>query len=245
MLTWMWNWIWPRHMTEFRGYSQPKWWEDFVSLKWFFIWYGGLCPTTCIQFWLMVGNLFFRSSRRLRQRDPLSHTLLIIASEVLSITYMGMHILRDIIFQSGVLILIIYLSRWYHPFFFTWERSLVIKIIRVLKEYASTSGKMINKYKRCFYLHEKHFLLWKIRLRRFAGIRQRTFPFLHLGCPIFYGRSISRYFEDLIRKVSMIIFSWHNISLSFGGNYVHVNHVLNSMLVYLLSTMNPTKKVMD
>ena len=130
-------------------------------------------------------------------------------------------------------------------FFFTWERSLVIKIIRVLKEYASTSGKMINKYKRCFYLHEKHFLLWKIRLRRFAGIRQRTFPFLHLGCPIFYGRSISRYFEDLIRKVSMIIFSWHNISLSFGGNYVHVNHVLNSMLVYLLSTMNPTKKVMD
>ena len=97
----------------------------------------------------------------------------------------------------------------------------------------------------CFYFHEKTPLIVEIRLRRLVGIRQRTFPFMYLGCRIFYERSISGYFEDLIRKVSMIIFSWHNISLSFGGNYVHVNHVLNSMLVYLLSTMNPTKKIMD
>ena len=95
-----------------------------------------------------------------------------------------------------------------------------------------------------FYFHEKTPLIVEIKLRRLAGIRQKTFPFQYLGCPIFYERSIYGYFEDLIMKVGIIIFSWHNKFLSFGGKQVLVNHILQSMPIYLLSTMNPTKNVM-
>ncbi|WMV21122.1 hypothetical protein MTR67_014507 [Solanum verrucosum] len=129
--------------------------------------------------------------------------------------------------------------------FCSGERRSVIKMMQVLKEYESTSGQMINKSKSCFYLHEKTPLIVAIRLRRLTGIRQGNFPFLYLGCPVFYGRSNSGYFEDLIRKVAKRIFPWHNKFLSFGGKQVLVNHVLQSLPIYLLSAMNPTKKVME
>lgn len=64
---------------------------------------------------------------------------------------------------------------------------------------------------------------------------------MYLGCPLFYGRKIKSHFEDLIRKVARRIFSWQNRFLSFGGKYILINHVLQSLPIYLLSAMNPPK----
>jgi len=88
-------------------------------------------------------------------------------------------------------------------------------------------------------------LIVAIRLRRLTGIRLDNFPFADLGCPVYYGRKTASYFEDLVRKISRRILSWHNKFLSFGGKHVLMNNVLQSMSVYMLSTMNPPKKVIE
>lgn len=52
-------------------------------------------------------------------------------------------------------------------------------------------------------------------------------------------------FEELLRKITNRIRSWHNRFLSDGGRQVLKNHVLNSILIYLLSIMNPPKMVLE
>lgn len=47
------------------------------------------------------------------------------------------------------------------------------------------------------------------------------------------------------RKVDRRILSWHNKLSSFGGRQILISNVLQSMLVYLLTVMNPPKRVVD
>ncbi|KAK6791753.1 hypothetical protein RDI58_010834 [Solanum bulbocastanum] len=115
----------------------------------------------------------------------------------------------------------------------------------ILRDYERTSGQMINKSKSFFYLHDKTLLIVAIRMRQLTCIRQGNFPFVYLGCPVFYGRKVASYFEDLIRKIARRILTWHNRFLLFGGKFVLINHVLQSMPVFLLSAMNPPQKVME
>ncbi|WMV31014.1 hypothetical protein MTR67_024399 [Solanum verrucosum] len=113
----------------------------------------------------------------------------------------------------------------------------------VIRDYEEISGQMVNKAKSAFYLHDKTPLIVAIRMRKLTGIRQGNFPFIYLGCPIFYGRKINSHFEDLVRKVARRILSWQNKFLSFGGKYILIIHILQSLPVYLLSAMNPPKKI--
>lgn len=121
----------------------------------------------------------------------------------------------------------------------------MIKIMRVLRDYEEVLGQMINKDKSFFYLHENTLSIMAIRLRRLTAIKQGDFPFTYLGCPVFYGRKANSYFEDLIRKIARRILMRKNKFLSFEGKYILINHVLQSMPVYLISGMNPPKKVIE
>lgn len=127
--------------------------------------------------------------------------------------------------------------------FCSGDRPSVIKMMTVLRDYENISGQRINKSKSSFYLHDKTPLIVAIRLRRITGIKQGNFPFMYLGCPLFYGRKIKSHFEDLIRKVARRIFSWQNRFLSFRGKYILINHVLQSLPIYPLSAMNPPKTI--
>jgi len=105
--------------------------------------------------------------------------------------------------------------------------------------------KWLTKQRVFFYLHDKTPLIVAIRMRRLTGIREGNFTFTYLGCLVFYGRNITSHFEELIRKIAKRISSWHNRFLTFGGKQILVNDVLQSMPVYILSAMNPPKKVIE
>lgn len=127
--------------------------------------------------------------------------------------------------------------------FYFGERGSIIKIMRFLRDYEEVSSQLIKKYKSYFYLHEKIPLIFSIRLRKLTGIRQGDFPFTYLGCPVYYGRKCSIYFEDLIRKIARRIFSWKNRLLSYRGKYILINHVLQSIPIHMLSALTPPKGV--
>lgn len=134
---------------------------------------------------------FFQSSRGLKQGDPISPTLFIIVVEVLS---------RGLNRLFGDPQFIGYEMPKWSPqinhlsyidntiLFCSGHFGSVKKTNKVLGEYEYVSGQMINLDKSHFYLHEKTSIRIANRMRRITGINQGTFPFIYLGCPIFYGR---------------------------------------------------------
>lgn len=83
------------------------------------------------------------------------------------------------------------------------------------------------------------------RLRKIIGIGQGSFPFIYLGCPIFYGRKKKTYFEGLIKKILGRLMTWKNKLLSYGGRYILIAYVLQSMPIYLMFAINPLKRVIE
>lgn len=77
----------------------------------------------------------------------------------------------------------------------------------VLRSYEKCSGQMINLNKTFFYLHDNIPLIVAIRLRRIMGIKQGSFLFTYLGCPVFYGRMRTCYFCDLVKKIQNRVFA--------------------------------------
>lgn len=117
------------------------------------------------------------------------------------------------------------------------------KMIKILREYERISGQLINRDKSLFYLHEKTLIGMCLKIKRTIGIAQDSFPFTYLGCPILYGRKKKCFFEDLVKNVMKRLSLWQNKLLSFGGRYILIAHVLQSIPIYLLSAMNPIHKI--
>ncbi|XP_049396567.1 uncharacterized protein LOC125860610 [Solanum stenotomum] len=191
---------------------------------------------------------FFQSSRGLKQGDPLSLTLFIIAAEVLSRGLNNLH--RDESKKGYGL------PKWSSEInhlsyaddtilFGSGDRGSIIKMIRILMEYELVSGQKVNKSKSFFYLHDNTPLIVAIRMRRLTGIRQGNFLFTYLGCAVFSGRRKSSYYVELVQKIAKRISKWHNRFFTFGGKWILINNVLQSMPVYMLSALNPPKKVLD
>lgn len=116
---------------------------------------------------------------------------------------------------------------------------------KVISGYERVSGQMVNKDKSFFYVHEKSPLVISMRLIKLNGLNIGNFPFIYLGCPIFYGRKKSSFFKGLLNKISNRIGSWHNKFLSYGGKYTLINYMLASISIYLHSMMSPPKNVLD
>jgi len=129
--------------------------------------------------------------------------------------------------------------------FCSGQLSSIRKMMQILRNYEMVSGQMNHLNKNLVYLHEKVPIGVCNRIRRLTEIRQGSFPFIYFGCPIFYGRKNKSHFESLVKKIIKRLISWQNKLLSFGGRYILIAHVLQTMPNYLLSAMNPPKSVID
>ncbi|XP_060216562.1 uncharacterized protein LOC132644039 [Lycium barbarum] len=118
-------------------------------------------------------------------------------------------------------------------------------MMKILRDYEKTSGQLVNNDKSSLYVHEKVPVAVISGIRRKSGMGKGSFPFTYLGCPVFYGRRRLVYYDNMIKKVMNRVMSWQNRLLSFGGRYILIAHVFHTMPVYLLSTMNSMKGVID
>ncbi|XP_047253649.1 uncharacterized protein LOC124887771 [Capsicum annuum] len=131
----------------------------------------------------------FKSSRGLKQSDPLSPTLFIIAAEVLSMNLkvvmqkrefklFGMpresHKLNYLAFADDMIILC------------KAEVKTLQMVIEALDRYEEVSGQKINKEKSAIYLHKSVSNRVGVMAEVVTGILRKEFPFTYLGCPIFF-----------------------------------------------------------
>lgn len=112
--------------------------------------------------------------------------------------------------------------------------------MNLLREYEKTPGQLVNRDKSAFYMHKKTSTDLRQVVAHITGFNNGAFPFKYLGCPIFYTKKKKMFYKALIKKIKDRLQHWKGKLLSFGGKTVLINNDLQSMSLYLLSTMAPT-----
>lgn len=110
---------------------------------------------------------------------------------------------------------------------FTSRRCNSLKILmHTLKEYANTSGQLINVDKSHFMLHSNAFNSTRHRIKRLIGFTQKHDPLTCLGCPLFVGSPRNICFSNIVTKVFCRITGWKTKQLTYGGSAFYKTHVV-------------------
>ncbi|XP_070026560.1 uncharacterized protein [Nicotiana sylvestris] len=191
-------------------------------------------------------NGFFKSLMGVKQGDPLSPTLFILAAEALFRDLNSLHTnlyfcgfgmpkwspkINHLSYADDIII-----------FCLSDETSLRL-VMEVLQAYESSSSQQVNKIKSATYMHYLTDNEVINKVERITGIRRQGFPMTCLGCPIFYTRRRGDYYQGLITKVMDKLQSWKGKLLSVGGRAVLIANVLQSILIHMLSAVNPPNYV--
>ncbi|XP_060210670.1 uncharacterized protein LOC132637628 [Lycium barbarum] len=112
-----------------------------------------------------IAKGFFHSTRGVKQGDPLSPSLFILSTEVLS------RALK---------------AEFDDAEYVGYEGESLKRIMKILQEYEAISGQLINKGKSAFYMHDKIAGALSQQVEQITGFKTDQFPLTYLGCPIFH-----------------------------------------------------------
>ncbi|XP_071909708.1 uncharacterized protein [Coffea arabica] len=219
----------------------------------------GFSETWIDMMWRLISNIwfsilvngtpygFFRSTRGLRQGDPISPALFVIGAEVLSsalnaLVNQGHFIPFKVPLRCPAITHLAYADDVI--IFSSGGRSSLARLKQVLDEYSRASGQRINSHKSCFLTHSGFPPRQAAAAGQVLGFQKRAFPVRYLGCPLYVGRRKKIYFADMYNAVASRILSWKNQLLLVGGRIVLVQSVLASMPIHLLAAASPSHGVM-
>ena len=189
---------------------------------------------------------FFKSTRGVRQGDPLSPAFFLVVAEFLG---RGIHKLcldneRRFYVSGGTNV----------PFlafaddiliFSRCSEDAIETIRKFLEDYQSFSGQRVNSSKSSFLVSNRASEDQVALVVSKLGFRQQTFPFTYLGAPIARGRSRCVLFDNVIDKLRSRLQHWSSRMLSAGGKILLIRHVLSSIPSYLLQVLQPPKAVLN
>lgn len=110
-----------------------------------------------------------------------------------------------------------------------------VKIMSILKKYDIQSGQKIKKDKRAFFIHQNQAPARTLLVQECTSFYTRRFQLNYLGCPISHKRNRKENYSDLITRVKSELQSWTENMLSYGGNEILINSVLQCVLILVLS----------
>lgn len=185
---------------------------------------------------------YFKSTRGLRQGDPLSPYLFVIAMNCLSILLNNAAAqgrfayhhkceetkLTHLCFADDLLI------------FTKGDKQSVKGVLEVLKEFELQSGLGVSLSKTCFFSCG----LQQMEINEIAeetGLSHGTLPIRYLGVPLCTKKLSLSNCEPLISSIKMKLNSWSAKSLSFAGRLLLINTVLAGITNFWCSTFTLPK----
>lgn len=196
------------------------------------------CVTTPSYSVVLNGELqgFFPGKKGLRQGDPLSSLLFVIAMDVLSKMLdagaingrFGIHpeceapLITHLSFADDVLI------------FFDGSADSLRGILQILEEFRQISGLKINKQKSELLIDGGSSSSCR-ELAAEVGIAQGALPLRYLGVPLSPKKMTSSDFQPLLDKIAARFNSWTVKHLSFAGRFQLIQAVIYSMISFWAS----------
>ncbi|KAL2532641.1 Uncharacterized protein Adt_05992 [Abeliophyllum distichum] len=189
---------------------------------------------------------FFPSSRGLRQGDPISPSLFILASDYFSrILTRQYQQIASMAYRHGGDALISHLCFADDMIIFAnGQKQSIRRVLQCIEHYERASGQLVNRDKSGISLPRRATIQQIHRLEHLTGFRHQQQPFTYLGVPLFKGHRKIFLYDDLIQKVRSRISGWASRLLSPGGRITLIRSVLSSLPLYLLQILKPPKAVL-
>lgn len=154
---------------------------------------------------------FFKSSRGVRQGDPIAPSLFIIAEEVLSRSLTKA-------FQCGLI-------EWYASprhcpnishllfaddtiIFCNGNLISIRNLLKILQDYERASGQSINTGKSGFFIHSRNNNSTARKIQDVTGFVKHSFPHKYLGFPLIKGRCKKIHYTGILHNIQRRISGW-------------------------------------
>lgn len=189
---------------------------------------------------------FFKGKKGLRQGDPISSSLFVLAMDILSKLLdkefrngnIGPHplcmdpLVTHLSFADDVLI------------FFDGSQNSLGGILQVLTEFEKTSGLAMNLKKSCLFLDGNKVDTARQLASAFRLVHG-SLPVRYLGLPLMSHKLRPQDYQPLIDKVRSRICSWTARQLSFAGRLQLIQSVLFSLINFWASSFLLPKSCLD
>ncbi|XP_012850055.1 PREDICTED: uncharacterized protein LOC105969825 [Erythranthe guttata] len=207
------------------------------------------CVSSC-QFSLLInGELtgYFTSSRGLRQGDPLSPTLFVLAAEYFSRGLDALYSRCPSMFYStrgGIPIS--HLAYADDVMIFTSCHNFGLKKLRdFLDHYCRTSGQLISVHKSTFTVDRACSDGHLRTISRILSYPRKDLPIIYLGAPLYKGRDRGSLFHTLLDRMQARISGWARTALAFGGRLALIRSTLSTMALHLVQVIQPPQYIIQ